>query len=267
MEAPAHDVVETAGGHAVERAPHHAERLRAAAPQQQLERRRRRELRRRAEPAERGLVVAGQVALRRVEQRRRELGVARRQPGGAAERVDELLRLRLELVAALAPRLRDRLQQLPEARDPVTRLRREVRARVERSPVGRQEHRGRPAALAGHRHARVHRQRVDVGALLPVDLHVHEEVVHDLRRRGVGERLVLHHVAPVARAVADRDEERPVLGPRSLERLVAPRVPVDRVRGVLEEVRAGRAGEAVHALCSTRTRPFLRPAGVVWSRA
>ena len=55
---------------------------------------------------------------------------------------------------------------------------------------------------------------------------------------GALERLVRHDVAPVARAVADRDEERLVLGPRALERLVAPRVPVHRVVGVLEEVRA-----------------------------
>ena len=61
------------------------------------------------------------------------------------------------------------------------------------------------------------------------------------------ERLVRHHVAPVARAVADGDEQRLVLGARALERLVAPLVPVDRVLGVLEEVRARSPREAVHA--------------------
>ena len=113
------------------------------------------------------------------------------------------------------PRLRDRLQQLAEARHAVPRLGREVRARVERPPVGRQEDRRRPAALPGHRHACVHRQRVDVGPLLAVDLDVDEELVHHRCRRLIGERLVLHHVAPVARAVADRDEQRPLLCPRA----------------------------------------------------
>ena len=62
----------------------------------------------------------------------------------------------------------------------------------------------------------------------------------------VGERLVLHHVAPVTRAVADGHEERATALPRPGKRLVPPRVPVDRVAGVLEEVRAGRLGEPVH---------------------
>ena len=44
---------------------------------------------------------------------------------------------------------------------------------------------------------------------------------------GVLERLALHHVAPVAGGVADRDEDRLVLAARSRERLLAPRIPVD----------------------------------------
>ena len=93
---------------------------------------------------------------------------------------------------------------------------------------------------------RVHVDRVDVGPLLAIDLDVHEVLVHERRRLGVLERLVLHHVAPVAGRVADREQDRLVLRPRPRERLLAPRVPVDRVVGVLEQVRAGLAGEAVH---------------------
>ena len=55
---------------------------------------------------------------------------------------------------------------------------------------------------------------------------------------GVLERLVGHHVAPVARRVPDREQDRLVLGPRRGERVLAPRVPVDRVVGVLAQVRA-----------------------------
>ena len=118
MEASADDVVEPARGHPVERAPNHAEGIRPAAAQQELERRRGRELRRGAEAAERRLVIAREVPLRRVEERRRELRVARCQPRRAAERVDELRRLRLEVVAALAPRLGNRLEELTQARIP-----------------------------------------------------------------------------------------------------------------------------------------------------
>ena len=173
--------------------------------------------------------------------------VERLRAGRRAQRAVDPLRLPLDVVAALAPRLRHGAQHLREARDPVARLGREVRAGVERLAVGRHEDRRRPAAGAGHPDRRLHRHRVDVGPLLAVDLDVHEELVHERGRRLALERLVRHDVAPVARAVADRDEERLVLGPGALERLVAPLVPVDRVLGVLEEVRRRRRREPVHA--------------------
>src|SRR6476469_672630 len=49
----------------------------------------------------------------------------------------------------------------------------------------------------------------------------------------------------MARGVADREKDRPVeeLGPG--EGVRAPREPVDRVVGVLEQVRAGLAGQAI----------------------
>ncbi len=176
-------------------------------------------------------------------------------PDPAVERSVPSIRvcLPLDVVAPLAPRLGDRAQELREARDPVPRLGREVRARVERLRVRRHEDRRRPAARPGHPDSRLHRHRVHVRALLAIDLHVHEELVHERRGRLRLERLVRHHVAPVARAVADRDEERLVLGPSALERLVAPLVPVDRVLGVLEEIRRGRAGESIHVV-SVRAR-------------
>src|SRR5262249_29152682 len=59
------------------------------------------------------------------------------------------------------------------------------------------------------------------------------------------ERLVLHHVTPVTRAVSDRDEQRPVLALRSRERLVAPGMPVHRVVHVLAEIGARLGGEPV----------------------
>ena len=114
---------------------------------------------------------------------------------------------------------------------PVPRLRREVRAARRTAARRGEEHGRRPAALAGHRDARLHRQRVDVGPLLAVDLDVDEELVHERRRRRVLERLVLHHVAPVARSCS-RPRARSGLSSRAgaRERLFAPRVPVDRVR-------------------------------------
>ena len=246
VEAAADDVVQAAGGHPVERPSHHPESLVPAAAQEELDRGRGRELRRGPEAAEGGLVVAGEPALRGVEERGRQRPLARLEAGCAAERGHEPLRLRLEVVAPVVPRTGDRLQDLPKARQPVTRVRGKVGAGVERSPVRRQEHRGRPATLSGHRHTRLHRQRVDVGPFLAVDLDVDEQLVHQRRGCLIRERLVLHDVAPVARAVADRDQERATRLLRLRERLVAPRKPVDRVVRVLEEVRARGSCEPVH---------------------
>ena len=143
------------------------------------------------------------------------------------------------------PRLPHAVEDLAERGHAVARAVREVRAAVERRAVGRQEDRHRPAALPGHRLDGAHVDRVEVGPLLAVDLDRHEALVEQPRRRLVLERLALHDVAPVARGVADRQEDRPVEGPRPGERLGPPRVPIDRVVGVLEEVRAGLAGQAV----------------------
>jgi len=52
-------------------------------------------------------------------------------------------------------------------------------------------------------------------------------------------------VTPVTRGVADRDEQRHVVLAGALEGVVAPRLPVDRVVGVLLEVRTRLLVEAV----------------------
>ncbi len=70
-------------------------------------------------------------------------------------------------------------------------------------------------------------------------------VVEVAGRRLVLERFALHDVAPVAGRVADAQEDRPVEQLRPGQRVGPPRRPVDRVVGVLEEVRAGLARESV----------------------
>ena len=130
-------------------------------------------------------------------------------------------------------------------------------------PSGRQNARQRPAAALAHHHDRVHEDRVDVGPLLAIDLDVDEQLVHQLRGRRVLEALVRHHVAPVARRVADRDEHRLVEPLRLGERLLAPRPPLDRVVGVLPQVRRALGGEAIRhgrltpGLCSGQVSEAL----------
>ena len=249
VEAAAEEVVHAAGGHGVEGLRDHRKRLVVAAKvlaQEELQRGRRRELRRAAEasplgvelPAQRTGGVAEQALGQRVG---RGPHLAR-----GLDRIDELPGRGRRRGAALAIEIRDRREHVGERRHPVARLRREVRAAEERLALRGQKDRHRPAAVPGQRHDRVHVERVDVRPLLAVDLDVDEALVHEPRRLVVLEGLVLHHVAPVAGRIPDGEEDRPVLGARPLEGLVAPRVPVDGIVGVLEEVRARLLGETVH---------------------
>ena len=105
---------------------------------------------------------------------------------------------------------------------PVALLGREVGAGVEGHLLGGEEHVQRPAALAGHRLARLHVDRVQVGPLLAVELDAHEALVHERGGVRVLEGLALHHVAPVAGRVADRQQDRHVALAR---RAPAPRRP------------------------------------------
>ena len=159
----------------------------------------------------------------------------------------------------LLPGVGDRRHQLPEVRL------REVGAAVERLAVGGEEHRHRPAAAPGHRLHGVHVHGVDVGALLAVDLDVDEPGVHVGGDLGVLEALVGHHMAPVARRVADRQQHRHVALAGLGERLRSPRVPVDRVVAVLAEVRRGLAGEPVHI--PDATQRFCKAVGSVTAPA
>src|SRR6266511_6095536 len=81
------------------------------------------------------------------------------------------------------------------------------------------------------------------------------------------ERLPLHHVAPVAGGVADREQDRLVLLARLGQRLGTPREPVDRVVGVLQQVRAGRSGQPVGpARLALAHRPSVPRQAVVSNR-
>ena len=212
----------------------------------------RRELRRPPEAAPLRVERCSQPSYGLAEQRLGQWLRRRRATTGLLDCADELGRRTGHLAAALTVGTRDRLQHLAEARQPVAWFRREVRAAVEGLPLRREKGGQRPAAVPGQSHHRVHVDRVEVGAFLPVDLDVDEELVLKPRRLLVLERLVGHHVAPVARGVADGEEDRAVLVARAGERLLPPRVPVDRVVGVLEEVRAGCFGEPVHAAAFRR---------------
>ena len=179
---------------------------------------------------------------------------------GTAERVDVLL----QVGATVAPHVVDRRQQLQELRLG------EVRAAIERIAVRREEHRHRPPAAPGHGLHRIHVDRIDVRPFLTVDLHVDEETVHRLGDLVVLERLVRHHVAPVAGASS---RPRAGSGRRAPWRRRTPPAPMRTSRPGCPGVAAGRgwfpgrAGSTSsrHGIAATVRRRCLARLGHRWA--
>jgi hypothetical protein len=249
VEAAAELIEDAARRHPVQRELHHLQRPAPAAQmaaEQEVECHRLRELGRSPEPTPVG-VEGTTDALERLPQHAVVEATGRRLERAGLQRqvLGHLPALRARPVALVAPGAGDCQQHLLEGGHAEPVLPGEVGAGEERLPLGGEEHRHRPAALAGHGLHRRHVDGVQVGALLTVDLDAHEVLVHERRGAGVLEGLVGHHVAPVTGSVADRQQDRPVLAARQLQRLRTPRVPVHRVARVLQEVGAGLAGEAV----------------------
>jgi hypothetical protein len=191
------------------------------------------------------------------------LGHTRRGPHG----VDQSCRGLAHLPRTIAIRRRGRLQHLAEGGHPVTRLRREVGASIERLALRREEDGQRPASGPGERLDRAHVDLVDVGPFLAIDLHVDVELVHQRRRGRVLEGLALHHVTPMAGRVPDREKDGHVLAAGPIAGFFAPRVPIDGVMGVLQEVRTDFARESVgHATEGAGNRLTAYPEGLPESR-
>ena len=253
---PAPDlVVHAAAGHGPERVQAHLQDAfagqgiralsRAAAREQELDRRGGRELGRAPEAAVLGVVDPAQPLDRGVQHRSVQRLGGGLEAGAAAQALGHLLGRGPDLVGALVPRLAHGVQNGRPGGHPLPVLGREVGAGVVGHLLGGQEHVQRPAALSGHGLARLHVDGVQVGPLLAVELDAHEALVHERRGVLVLERLALHHVAPVARRVADRQQDRDVALARRGQRLGPPRVPVHGVVLVLEQVGRGLARQTV----------------------
>src|SRR6185312_16642944 len=106
---------------------------------------------------------------------------------------------------------RGRLHHLPEARQALARLRREVGAAIERDGFGVEKDGQRPASLSRHSLDRLHVDVVDVWALLAIDLDRDEVLVQIRGGLLVLERLALHDMAPMTGGVANGEQDRLVL--------------------------------------------------------
>ena len=148
----------------------------------------------------------------------------------------EFLRGEQHVIRFRLPRAGDLLQHLQETRAAILHLRRPVGAAEEGLALRCEKNIQRPAARAGHGLHEGHVNLVHVRALLAVHLDAHKILVEKLRQLLALKRFALHHMAPMARRVADAQEDGLVLAPRLLEGLLAPREPVHRIVRVLEQV-------------------------------
>ena len=148
-------------------------------------------------------------------------------------------------VALFFPGLRDAQQDRAKARPSAVILRREISAAGEGLEVGGQPDAHGPAAPAGRRLHKGHIDVIDIGALLAVHLDGHEVVVQNPGDLGILERLVLHHMTPVAGRVAHREKDRFIFPARPVKGLLAPGVPRHGIAGMLEQIGAFLMPQAV----------------------
>ena len=90
--------------------------------------------------------------------------------------------------------------------------------------------------MAGHQLNPRHIDLVYVWVLLAIHFYANKVLVKHCRDRRVIEALNLHHMAPVAGCVANRQKHRLVLRSGAGEGFVAPREPVHRVVCVLQQI-------------------------------
>jgi hypothetical protein len=171
-------------------------------------------------------------------------------PGGrlrAAHGLNQGVVLLADIRAPLPVRLGNPLEDLLESRHAEAALFGKVGASVEgRVVIGGEKHRQRPAAgPLGEQLVGRLVDLVEVGTLFAIHFDVDEMLVHDLRGGIVLEGFVRHDVAPMACRVAHRQQNGFVLGACFFQRFLRPRVPRHRVVRVLEQVRAGFAGEGI----------------------
>jgi len=161
------------------------------------------------------------------------------------EQGNDLCCRRVDLGPLLAPRLLYARYELSHPSSPEPRLLWDVRGREERSGVRRHYDAEGPPSLPRHCLTDFHIDVVDIRPLLAVDLDVHERVVHHSRDLGVLERLMGHNVAPVARRVPDRQKQGLVFVPCLVERFGPPRIPINGIISVLEQIQVLLGGQRI----------------------
>ncbi len=161
--------------------------------------------------------------------------------------VANLLGILFDAGSVGAPSIAHARQHRRESRLAGTILRRKVCSSRERRAVRSQEHREGPASRIGRADCLCvdqvggHIDVVDVGPLFAIDLDVDEVGVHHASDVFVLKDQPLHHVAPVAAAIADREKDRFAFPLGLLKDLGRPGVPVDWIVRVQQQIGTGLA--------------------------
>ena len=207
MEAPAQVIVDAPLTHLCQRMKHHFEIALAfgmvIVAQEKLIDPRIGKFRRLSQPAVVRIIGAGNLLGTLPDRIQRESAFRFLRFGHPLQGGENLVDAFLNILRFFAVRLGDARQDSREAGHTLAIFGREIGPAVEGLAVGCEKRRHGPAAPAGQHLHRVHVDLVEIRALLAIDLDTDEKIVHQGSDLFVLERLVLHHVAPVAGGVAD----------------------------------------------------------------
>ena len=152
------------------------------------------------------------------------------------EHPHDLIRTLADFIRPIFPRVSDGMAKPREAGSALKVGGRKVSAAVEGPKVRRQENAHRPAALPADDLNRGHIKLIDVRAFFAIHLDADEEAVHHFGNRIIFEAFPLHHMTPIAGAISHAEKNWNIPLSRQRKSFLAPRMPVDGVVLVLQEV-------------------------------
>src|SRR5688572_9748153 len=108
-----------------------------------------------------------------------------------------------------------------------------------------------PSAAAGHGLYRIHINMIEVRPLFPVYFNIDEMLIHDRSRGLVFKTFPLHNMAPMASRIANTYQDGFIIFFRFVQCLISPGIPVNRIMGMLQQVRTGLMNKMIAMLFHT----------------
>ena len=149
---------------------------------------------------------------------------------------NQVLSLRFYLVSFLCKKLLKVHQEFFPTTSIVCFNGREISASIKRLFVRGQKHIQWPSTTSCNSLHRIHVYMIQIWPLLPVYFDVHKIFIHYFGSALILKTLPFHHVAPMARRIANTHQDWLVLRFCFLQCLLSPRVPIHGIVGVLQQV-------------------------------